>query len=69
MPEQKKTIMPKSTGRGQVTALVEEMATYQAATGSWFIEGWPLPNPDPILRATGQALPVYQGMLYDAHVG
>lgn len=69
MPEQKKTIMPKSAGRGQVTALVEEMATYQAATGSWFLEGWPLPNPDPILRATGQALPVYRAMLYDAHVG
>ena len=39
MPEQKKTIMPKSAGRGQVTALVEEMATYQTATGSWFLEG------------------------------
>lgn len=69
MPEQKKTIMPKSAGRGQMTALVEEMATYQAAIGSWFIEGWPLPNPDPILRATGQALPAYRAMLYDAHVG
>lgn len=69
MSEQKKLIMPKSAGRGQVTALVEEIATCQAATGSWFMEGWPLPNPDPILRATGQALPVYRSMLYDAHVG
>ena len=32
-------------------------------------QGWPLPNPDPILRATGHALPVYRGMLYDAHIG
>lgn len=32
-------------------------------------QGWPLPNPDPILRATGHALPVYRAMLYDAHIG
>lgn len=32
-------------------------------------QGWPLPNQDPILRATGHALPVYRAMLYDAHIG
>ena len=52
-----------------MTAFIEEFATWQAAEGSWFFRGWPLPNPDPILRATGNALPVYRSMLYDAHIG
>ena len=52
-----------------MSAFIEEFATWQAAEGSWFLQGWPLPNPDPVLRATGNALPVYRGMLYDAHIG
>ena len=67
--KKKKPVMPKSGGRGAMTAFIEEFATWQAAEGSWFFQGWPLPNPDPILRATGNALPVYRGMLYDAHIG
>ena len=69
MSEKKKLVMPKSGGRGAMSAFVEEFATWQAAEGSWLFQGWPLPNPDPILRATGQALAVYRGMLYDAHIG
>lgn len=61
--------MPKSGGRGAMSAFVEEFATLQAAEGTWMFQGWPLPNPDPILRATGHALPVYRAMLYDAHIG
>lgn len=52
-----------------MSAFIEAFATWQAAEGSWFLQGWPLPNPDPILRATGNALSVYRGMLYDAHIG
>ena len=70
MSEKKKNpVMPMSGGRGAMTAFIEEFATWQAAEGSWFFRGWPLPNPDPILRATGNALPVYRSMLYDAHIG
>lgn len=70
MSEKKKNpVMPMSGGRGAMTAFIEEFATWQAAEGSWFLQGWPLPNPDPILRATGNALPVYRSMLYDAHIG
>ena len=61
--------MPKSGGRGAMSAFVEEFATLQAAEGAWMFQGWPLPNPAPILRATGHALPVYRAMLYDAHIG
>lgn len=69
MSEKKNPVMPKSGGRGAMSVLVEEFATWQAAEGSWFFLGWPLPNPDPILRATGNALPAYRAMLYDAHIG
>lgn len=69
MPKKKNPVMPKSGGRGAMTSFLEEFATWQAAEGSWFLQGWPLPNPDPILRATGNALPVYRSMLYDAHIG
>lgn len=69
MPKKKNPVMPKSGGRGAMTAFIEEFATWQAAEGSWYFQGWPLPNPDPILRATGNALPVYRSMLYDAHIG
>ena len=70
MSEKKKIpVMPKSGGRGAMTAFIEEFATWQAAEGMWHFPGWPLPNPDPVLRATGNALPVYRGMLYDAHIG
>lgn len=60
---------PKSGGRGEITLLLNELATWQAAEGGWLFTGWPLPNPDPILRAMGAALPTYRRMLYDAHVG
>ena len=69
MSEKKNPVMSKSGGRGAMSALVEEFATWQAAEGSWFFLGWPLPNPDPILRATGNALPAYRAMLYDAQIG
>ena len=69
MSEKQNPVMPKSGGRGAMSALVEEFATWQAAEGSWFFLGWPLPNPDPILRATGNALPAYRAMLYDAQIG
>jgi len=61
--------LPRSAGRGEMSVLMDELATWQAAEGSWFFGGWPLPNPDPVLRATGHALPMYRRMLYDAHVG
>ena len=61
--------LPRSAGRGELTRFMEEFATWQKAEGVWFFSGWPLPNPDPVLRATGHALTVYRRMLYDAHVG
>lgn len=70
MSEKKTTpVLPKSGGRGAISAFIEEFATWRAAEGSWFFRGWPLPNPDPILRATGNALPAYRAMLYDAQIG
>ena len=63
MPEKKKNpVTPKSGGRGAMSAFIEEFATWQAAEGSWFFQGWPLPTPDPFPRATGNALRLYRGM-------
>ena len=55
------------------TALIERLEQEiahrrRSVEGLWLGDFWPLPDPDPVLRKLGQALPVYRELLSDAHV-
>lgn len=62
------TIPPPSTPGGARRTLPMQIATRERSWDGFAMVGW-LPNPDPILKASGIDIRTYRDMRADAHVG
>jgi phage gp29-like protein len=53
---------------GERRTLMGQVASRDRSWDGWGMAGW-LPNPDPVLKATGRDISTYRDMRADAHVG